>query len=93
MVESKKVFKYTLKGTTKQLEKMYNIINCEKFREEETKKYFWVWVNSPYGIFIFPKRKYFVDYQNEKDYEKAIVKYGGVVGLEEIKAMEERENH
>lgn len=56
----RKVFNYELKGTKKQLEEMYDLFNKEDFYNPKFKKYFHCWINYGTGIYIYPRKQYFV---------------------------------
>lgn len=58
----KSIFGYELKGTEKQLNEMYELLNYEDYDNKKFAKYFHVWVHEGTGVHWFPKEKYYGGY-------------------------------
>lgn len=66
----KNVFGFELKGTERQINEMYDLINREDFYNPKFKKYFLCWVNQGTGIYYFPRKQYFVSKDGNTNWEK-----------------------
>ena len=70
----KQVFSFVVKGTTKQVNEMYDLMNFEYFKNTNFRKYYDVLYGS-YGIMCFHKKTYFVSHNGNDDYEDALWRY------------------
>ena len=73
----KKFGKFVVKGTEKQVNEIYDTFNKERYWSETAVKYFHVYISLGSGVFMFPKRQYFVSWNNITDYRKAFEKFTG----------------
>ena len=73
-IEIRKLFSYELKGSKKELDEMYKLMNYEDFYNPLFKKYFHLWVGL-YGFYYFPKQEYFVSKDGINDYNLAYRNY------------------
>lgn len=87
----KQVRNYVIKTQSKvELDKIENLMETEKWNTEEFQKYFHVWAKAGYGIFYFPKEKYFYSRDGVTNYAIALQQYGcRVVGLQDMTIQEE----
>lgn len=90
----REIFGYTLKGTEKQLDEMYDLFNREDYTTAGFQHYFYVWVNEGTGVYFFPKERYFVsDYHGERHYAIALLNYGGRLGTDGIHKSDYERNY
>ena len=62
-IYKKNIFGYDLKGTEKQLNEMYDLMNYEAYDKRNFTQYFHVWVKEGTGVWWFPKEKYYGGYE------------------------------
>ena len=74
--EIRKLFCYELKGTKKQLDEMYKLMNYEDFYNPLFTKYFDLWIGY-YGYCYFPKKEYFVSRNGNTNYNESYLEYKG----------------
>lgn len=55
---TKDVFGLPVKGTKKQVEEMYDLVNYEDYTTPRFGKYFYRWVCEGTGVYYFPKPQY-----------------------------------
>ena len=72
----REIFGYHLKGTDKQLDEMYDLLNREDYTSSKFQHYFYVWVHEGTGVYWFPKERYFVSFRGERHYPIALFYYG-----------------
>ena len=89
----KQVRNYVIKAQSKaELEKMENLMETEDWNTEEFQKYFHVWAKAGYGIFYFPKEKFFHSRDGVTSYPIALLQYGAsTTGLYDVAIQEVEE--